>query len=497
MKTHLLPALIITLSLLLAFSLLSNDHEWGDDWASYVMQAEAIVRHDPQGFVQRNAFTMRTSTHFLGPDAYPWGYPLLLAPLVRLCGAHNLFCLKHLNPPLYTLFLIALYALLRRRLPPAESTLLMAVFAFSHVILPFNDLLQSEIAFLATSTLSLLLIDQTCRDPNPAPLRSLILGGILYLAFFIRTNGILLLPTLFLAQIASLPRRASSRFLPDLSRARPTQAIPYLVFFLLVLMERLLLPSGESLHLARLQEISTASLLKNLIAYLGMAAYFFENLRYPFILYGFILPFILSGLLLYGQRDLPLAAYLLLSYLLFILWPEQQGVRFLFPLLPLIVYFAWRGMEASHFALAGHHPRLGMALARLFWLIVILGFAWNSVDLARQNLARGRGHNGNVLDPLSLEMFDFIRTQTPADAVIAFYKPRALRLFTDRNTLLIDDCRALPLADYAVLRKSRGGLDQIAPAVIDTCNPTVQVERLFENHKFVIYHLTRQNTPSP
>jgi hypothetical protein len=53
----------------------------------------------------------------------------------------------------------------------------------------------------------------------------------------------------------------------------------------------------------------------------------------------------------------------------------------------------------------------------------------------------------------------------------------------------VDKCEALPMADYVVLRKSRGAVDQISPAEVASCNPTVQVMELFDNEKFVIYRV--------
>src|SRR4030067_1645665 len=135
MKKFLLPLALILLSTALAFSLLTKDHEWGDDWASYLMQAVSITEGQTGEFIQRNTFTMRESTHFIGPDAYPWGFPALLAPFTLACGPLNVFCLKFVNLIFFALFLWVFYALLARRLPPLESALLLAVFAFSPLLL--------------------------------------------------------------------------------------------------------------------------------------------------------------------------------------------------------------------------------------------------------------------------------------------------------------------------------------------------------------------------
>ena len=482
MKKFFLPLALILLSTLLAFFLLTKDHDWGDDWASYLMQSIAITKGETQEFIQRNTFTMRASTHFIGPDAYPWGFPTLLAPLTLACGPLNIFCLKFINLIFFALFLWVFYALLARRLPPLESALLLAVFAFSPLLLKFEDILLSDIAFLFFSTLGLLLIvERNTISPY-------LLGIVFFFAFFVRTNGILLVPTLFLAQ-AFTYLQTRPRLSLDPKRILSNGLIPYFVFGLLTLANLILFPAGEASHLEHLSVLSLASLADNLSAYFAMPAYFFSDLPHADIIYGLLLPFILGGLVLNYKRDIHLVVYLFLSYALFIVWPDQQGIRFLFPLLPLLVYFAYRGMEAASFALTERHPRLGLWFTRVFWLVIAATFAWTSFGLARDNLAGGRGPYGNVFDPISLEIFEFIKSDTPAESVIAFYKPRALRLFTGRDSLLVDACDALPMADYIVLRKSRGAVDQVSPADVTTCNPSVQVTELFDNEKFVVYQV--------
>ena len=261
MKKSILPLAIILLSTLLAFSLLTKDHEWGDDWASYLMQSIAITKGETHEFIQRNTFTMRESTHFIGPDAYPWGYPTLLAPFTLACGPLNILCLKFINPILFALFLWVFYALLARRLPPLESALVPAIFAFSPLLLKFTDQIGSDIAFLFFSTLALLLIDNVGRIANPTysalhvdnvgrignPTYNILLGLALFFAFFIRTNWILLLPTLFLAQ-AFHYLQTTPRVFPDWKRILYNEAIPYDVFDLLTFLNRIIFPSRKGTH---------------------------------------------------------------------------------------------------------------------------------------------------------------------------------------------------------------------------------------------------------
>ena len=492
MKRSFLPLGIILLSIALAFSLLTRDHDWGDDWAAYLMQSISITQGTTDEFLARNTFTMRESTRFFGPDAYPWGFPALLAPFVLACGPLNILCLKLINLIFFPLFLWVFYAYLARRLPPLEACLLMAVFAVSPVLLQFSDLIQSDIPFLVFSTLGLLLIDEIILQDNSilgSPRKNIWLGVILFFAFFVRTNGILLVPTLFLTQ-AYLYWRTKPRLTLDLKRILTIGLIPYFVFGLLTIINLVLFPAGEGSHFEHLAVLNPATLAANLSAYIAMPAQLFADVPQPVIVYGVMLPFFLGGVILNHKRDIHVIIYIALSYAIFIVWPDQQGIRFLFPLLPFFVYFAYRGMTATSFALTKKYQRLGQTLSRVFWLVIILIFGWTSFGLALDNLEQGRGPDGNVFDPISLDMFEFVKTQTPVDAVIAFYKPRALRLFTNRDTLMIETCEALPKADYVVLRKSRGAIDQVAPGDVDTCNPSLAFTEVFDNEKFVIYQIS-------
>lgn len=492
MKKYFIPIGIVVLALALAFALLTKDHDWGDDWAAYLMQSIAITKGETQEFLARNTFTMRESTRFFGPDAYPWGLPAMLTPFVLACGPLNIFCLKFINLIFFALFLWGFYAFLARRLPVLEACLLLAVFAVSPVLLQFNDLIQSDIPFLFFSTLALLLIEEIIlQDDNPlgSPRKNIWLGVILFFAFFVRTNGILLVATLFLTQ-AYLYWRTRPRPALDPKRILTIGLVPYLVFGLLTIINLVLFPAGEGSHLEHLASLTLSSLFANLSSYIAMPSLFFASLPQSMIAYGLMIPFFLGGMILNHKRDIHLINYFGLSYALFIVWPEQQGIRFLFPLLPFFVYFAYRGMTATSFALTKKYQRLGQRLTRVFWLVVILLFAWTSFGLALDNLEQGRGPYDNVFDPVSLEMFKFIEANTPQDSVVAFYKPRAMRLFTDRDTLMIETCDSLSKVNYVVLRKSRGAIDQVSPGEVDSCNPSLLVTKVFDNEKFVVYEIT-------
>ena len=104
-------------------------------------------------------------------------------------------------------------------------------------------------------------------------------------------------------------------------------------------------------------------------------------------------------------------------------------------------------------------------------------------------MRNGRTING-PFDPVSIETYEFIKAKTPAESVIIFFKPRALRLMTDRASLAITECERILLGDYLALSKKVGENLQIPPERIDECG--LPLERVFQNRRFIVYQILKE-----
>src|SRR5512134_2976617 len=144
-KTASALLLIIIISLIIGASMLRRGHEWGDDWAWYILQAKSIWEGTTAEFMEVSAFTNYQSTTHLGPLAYPWGYPLILTPVYAIKGISPL-ALKLPALFFYAGFLVCFYFLVRdrpstrlrqsgQRLTLSESLLLVSLFAFNPLLL--------------------------------------------------------------------------------------------------------------------------------------------------------------------------------------------------------------------------------------------------------------------------------------------------------------------------------------------------------------------------
>ena len=467
---------IVLLSALLGISLFSRGHVWWDDFAAYIMQAQSLLRGDTAEFVQRNAFTIQESSYPIGPIAYPWGYPVLLAPVLYFFGL-KVLALKLVNTLTYALFLILFYRLARLRLTENWSLLLTALLAFNPTLLFAQDFILSDISFLLFSTISLFLIDWWLSSRRQTAYRNHLLIGIaIFAAFSIRTNGILLLVPLAIAQFSQFGFQ-------ELRKNWLTVLLPYLTFAVLAGLLTFLLPSGQESYFTHFSMFTFDRFIGNVIYYLKLPATLFDYIPLGIVFYVFTVILFFIGAGATWRKNLHFLAYIILTLLLFMLWPETQGIRFIFPILPLFILIAaqgaiWLGGKFSQ-------PAFVKAAFGVWLAMTMLSFGV-SIWSGWTNLQSGREING-PFDPISIDMFDFVRGQTPPDSIIIFFKPRAMRLFTDRDSLMTENCEGLTKGDYLVIHEKQGSNGQLTQQSAEACG--VPLESVFNNKRFTVYKI--------
>ena len=76
--------LIILLSGVLGYFSINNGHPWSGDFALYIRQAESLLAGSTDELLAFNRYAMENSVYPeppIGPNLYPWGFPLLLSPV--------------------------------------------------------------------------------------------------------------------------------------------------------------------------------------------------------------------------------------------------------------------------------------------------------------------------------------------------------------------------------------------------------------------------------
>lgn len=473
--------LIVLVLILVGFvaagiSTLTRGHVWLDDFAGYVMQAISIINGDMRDFISHNTLTINNSSFPPGPIAYPWGFPLMLVPIIAFFG-NNPLALKLVNIFFYSIFLFFIFLLAKTRLKTIDSLLITAVFAFLPVMVKANDYIISDIPFLAVSTIALYSIDKLYKYKY-----FLVISGLLvFIAFFIRVNGILL----FVPLIISIFFREKILFKKKIL----TGLIPISTFIILFLIQYLIFPGGQSSYFTHFSLFSFEGILNNVIYYLFLPVHLFDELPFPNLFYLISIIFFVISFLMRLKRNISLIAYLLSTILLLIFWPERQGLRFIYPVLPILLIMAFEGTDlAAEFIKAKWKKELSFVF-RIFWISILCLSLFVTVPDAYNNLKSGRVINGPY-DSYSREMFKFIIEKTPVDSVYIFMRPRAFRLFTGRDSFMSDQCSDLLKGDYIILHQKMNDMGQIDPQIVNSCNTSIKLTEIFTSKRFVVYQIS-------
>ncbi|MEI6289242.1 MAG: hypothetical protein WCP19_02315 [Chloroflexota bacterium] len=460
---------------LTGISTLTRGHVWLDDFAGYVMQAKSIINGDMADFISHNSFTINNSAYPPGPIAYPWGFPLLLVPVYVFFG-NNPIAFKLVNIAAYTLFLIFTYLLSKTRLKGTDSLILTAVFAFLPVMLKANDYIISDLPFLAASMLAVYIIDQLKTNV----IYLLFTGLSIFLAFFIRVNGILLFVPLIILIIFEKKLTWKNKISFGI--------IPFLSFLIIFLIQIVIFPGGQSSYFTHFSLLSINGIFQNIVYYLLLPFHLFDELPLPYFLWLFVCVFFGIGLYLRFRKNIALITYSFSTILLFIFWPERQGLRFIYPVLPIILILSFEGLQLVSENIKNKWNKYISWGFGSVWFAVITIALFISSSNAYNNLLNGRVINGPY-DSYSREMFEFISEKTPADSVYIFMRPRAFRLFTGRDSFMSDQCSGLVKGDFVILHQKMTDMGQIDPQKVAACDKTIKLDEVFSSKRFVVYHI--------
>jgi hypothetical protein len=391
---------------------LQPGHPWGDDFALYVLHARNLAAGIPYA---QTGYVYDPHNPLVGPSTYPPISPLLLAPVYARFGL-NFVALKGVSVACFLVFLFMLGLGFRRVLTPSMLLALVVSLGLNAFFLRDTNTINSDEPLLAFLYLSLFLIDAAGKAIG-GPRRTVLaiaVGVSAYLAFGARTVGFLLIPAMLLEELFNTRRIRSATLL--------TVAL----FAIAAVAQGLWLHHDRD-YLDAFTASGT-SLSRNAAWYAQRAAAFWSN--------GYCQP--AAGLLASCVTLLALVGYrqrwrnkptvyeifapLYLGTIL--LWPGYAGERYLYPILPLWLFYGLVGLR---------HPLL-LARPRLRGLLIGGLLAAVSVSyVARYTKADGFSAADAVGRPRAAAMFRFVAEHTQTSDVIVFIKPRAMALLAQRR----------------------------------------------------------------
>ena len=481
-------ALLLCLAVLFAAaSGLDYDCPWGDDYAAYINDGIAIAQGRYAEQTRLNYFMHPSDMPAEAKDGtlvYVWGYPLVLSLVYSAAGFdrtdyHSIIFYK--LPSVLSLAAAAgiLYLLFRRRLSRASSALLSVYMCVHPIILDSAYSIYSDVFFMMLSAAAVFMAEKfICRLDEAKPgARCYIFGavlGLLMLACYeTRLNGITvcaLVLVLHAAHFLHLRKTAASGDGHKPKLKIPAAAVlPYAVFAVTAVLCGLLLPRATA-NTSDLLGIDFAQVLRNLKYYAGQLYKFFAEIHTGTLPYALRLAagaaaalLICIGIINGWKSDSFFRVYMLftaLSLLTLACLPYVQGCRYLFNILPFILMALGYGIDSAyawlkaHFRNAAALDKAARAAALLLTAaILISSVSGNLFRILRGEDVRGDGV-GNAYSRESLEIYDFVKNETPEDAVIAFRKPRVMYLNTGRvgfSPMTNCDIHTLTDADYYIV----------------------------------------------
>ena len=448
------------------------------------------------------------------PVVYPWGFPLLIAPIVALWGV-NYARLKVLVIATFLGYLFCLYRLVLRRAGVVPAALIVALVGASVTYVGWTASVLSDYPFLFFATFTLLWFDR-CRLRNlfeADGLRDLIiLGGLIGFSFSIRREGLALVAALFSIQVVILAPRLFERVgaLVDRVQTRAPSgpstpsspirwsriAVPWVSFAVMVGGLQLMLPS---VLLPRYADTGTQQIKPNIIWFRDILAELLglkdigvnklELLGSWRLAAAALTVFVVLAVIGFVVRlttaifeDVTVAAYLFASCYIIGTAPFHEG-RYLYGIMPLMAYFAVQALPALAKAV-----RLWTLPATVVSCILLAGLVFANLTDMRHAIDYHRVYKGTIdgpTAPAALEMEQKVRDCTRGDDVVAFFRARAMTMLTDRSSIQTGNIdQILQRSDWFVMEKDS---TYSQPLVSDRQAARLGLRKIWENSDWVLW----------
>jgi hypothetical protein len=398
-------------------------HDWDDDSAMYILHARNLAEgraYTDTGYIFNPEYAA------LGPQSYPPGFPILLAPLWALRGL-DLTAMKILGVACFAGSLVFVSwphkAFSGSPLSPLARIVLVALLALSPPYVQHVDFVGSDFPFLLLIFAALLCLEQIYSSPNPPLISALPASLLIFAAYSTRTVGVALIPSLALFEVINYRKISPSALL-----AGALAAILCAVEFLA------LNSSGANPSLFNLNIHTIAA---NFLIYAAtLGRFFLGGPSLSRLLCGVftVLAFVQVVLQIRSTKRLPIAWIFGILYLCVLLVYQPNEPRFLFPIFPIFIALAVGALErllhgaVSHWTIRGGslgRPVAGIAVTTAVLIAFGAAYAGSSHEPIREGF----------LDPDFVRLTEFLRSQTQPLDTILFRKPRWLTLLTLRRAL--------------------------------------------------------------
>ena len=420
--------LIMLTTFILAAFCIHCGHDWGDDFALYIQQAQAIQHHSLHQLYTQNKFLLDHSDTVISPYLYPNGFPLLLSGLMIFAGM-NLMAMKWMCALFFIASIPITYSLFKNKFESKYyPILIVAAIALQGVMLSLTDNVISDLPFFFFCMSGLMMMEKSKKLYS-----RILLGIIIFFAYSIRDTGIFLL-------MALLVYDAQQYFTHKYPKASITILLSsYIGFLSFYWLNNIFFFHSSANLFSLFKPVNSAVITTSFNYYSGIIANYFFIPTIAFYLRWPLMACIVSGAIINVKKDAFLMVFMVLSFSIYLIWPTTQGIRYILPVIPLCIYYV--AVFIYWLSKANTHRYYNLILALLVCSMALRGikfvYSYSKQDTNEAKTAE--------MD----KMYNYISTNVPGDKIICFFKPRALRLFTGRNGIVVGDSLLMKSpADY-------------------------------------------------
>lgn len=450
-----------------------DGHGSGDDFALYINQARSLAHGDVGTTLGNNHYVVDNSAwRTFSPYAYPWGLPLMLAPVMALTGTLSWESgieygpLKLVVNITLAVALLAYYAIARRRMHVIGAVLLPLFFATNFWFVTHTDQVLSEFPFLMCLMLFVWWCDRVReRDQldgdHRAPL--VLLGLIACYAFNTRREGLGTVVGLLAAQLVLMWDRTAADTWADrwdsaTSLNWKALATPWVTFIAATAAFQVLLPSDLLPNYGERSGgpgTGLGNVMTNLRSYRWILAeqlglkdagpndtmLFGSAILGDTALFTFVAA-VVVGLVACCVTERRRDAAIVGTFVGVggaVLFAPYYDYRYIMGLMPLLAYFAYQGITIPFRELIAVFSR-PLSARLVTWPMLVaelalVGFILGGFPDTKNAYEYRSGWIGPQSGPqqlTSLEMWQAVRRETRGDDVVVFNRARTMGLYTGR-----------------------------------------------------------------
>jgi hypothetical protein len=432
-RKHLPYAILALLSFPLFLLNIHDVHPWGDDFAQYIKEAQNLACG--HAFYKSGYIFNPYNTNY-APPYYPPGFPLLLAPIIKIWGL-AIKPMLYFMTVIYVLLLFSLFEYFKKYTGIVVAACLSIAIVYTNYMIFMKEDILSDVPCL----LFVVLYFNVRNARSFSVFRILLLIILAVAVVLIRSQLLLLLiaeAIFLLLLIVKQNLRNNQLSVKSVYKSPSVYVITGGLLIIVIINSTLFNApvSSGSFYYQFVQQTAKGNLVDIVDLNIGRllptigSFLFFESNDYGIlnVMISFIhsigVVFCFSGFLICIRQRLAIEDVFFVLMCLLVIFSPVYDPRYFLPALPLVFFYCFTTIKVILPAIIGRNYSIAAIVMTLLYL-----------RLGYEHLLRYAKETPTNYIPRANEqlLFDFISHSVNDSDVIVFSKPRVLTLYTGKK----------------------------------------------------------------